>query len=107
MSLERKYSALTPSQMQAVAASLDNGVRTTELADAYGVSVRTIQRTRNRSRAPWTSVSVAGWSAEYIVTDLGPIRMTPWYPVVDNALGERIGTPDDQGVSSRSQGVPL
>ncbi len=72
------WRALTPSQCAVVREALASGVRARDLADAYGVSVRTVYRAARAARLPIVTVQVADWSAEYIVTDDGPVRCTSW-----------------------------
>jgi len=74
-----KWRALTPSQAQAIARARTAGVPVDQLAREYGVSTRTVQRAAAYGRAEYTVVRVAGWRAEFVVTHVGPMRMTPWY----------------------------
>ena len=75
-----KFVVLTPSQVGAIAAALANGAPPAALARQYGVSVRTVYRCRERARCAWAVGTVAGWRAEFALTGMGPVRMTPWYP---------------------------
>lgn len=75
----RQARTLIGRQQRLVAAALDNGVSAVELARAYGVSVRTVFRARERAREQWTEVVVGDWRAQFVLTDEGPVRVTPWW----------------------------
>lgn len=72
--------ALTPAQTQAVGRSLAAGVSPVTLARAYGCSVRTIYRARHAAQLEWQRVVVGEWAAEFLLTEYGPVRCTPWVP---------------------------
>jgi DNA invertase Pin-like site-specific DNA recombinase len=71
--------ALTPQQVQRVADALANGVPPSALAAEYGVSTRTVYRAREMARQEWLEVVVGGWRAQFVLTDGGPVRVTPWW----------------------------
>lgn len=74
-----RWRSLTPSQAQAIAYARHAGVDAGVLAKQYGVSARTIYRAAEYGRASFKVVRLAGWWAEFCLTHLGPMRMTPWY----------------------------
>ena len=69
---------ITPSQAHAIATAMLTGADAQALADAYGVSKRTIYRYARYGRTRWARVVVGEWAAEYVITEYGPIRCTPW-----------------------------
>lgn len=75
------WRSLTPSQAAAVVEAHAAGTPARELAAAYGVSTRTIWRTIRRDRSRHVVVQVEAWRAEFVITDDGPYRATPWYSV--------------------------
>ena len=71
--------ALTPSQAEAVCDAADKGVARDALAEAYGVSRRTIQRYLARGRRPKETVTLFGRRAEFVEDSDGqPLQVTPW-----------------------------
>lgn len=74
-----RWRALTPSQAQAIARAVAAGVKVSVLAAEYGVSTRTIYRAARYGRADYVTVRLSGWRAEFVLTHLGPMRMTVWY----------------------------
>ncbi len=72
--------ALTPDQETAIAAALAARADIRAVADAYGVSVRTIYRARDRAKRPAYEVDVAGYRATFQLEDGLPIQVTPWVP---------------------------
>jgi DNA invertase Pin-like site-specific DNA recombinase len=75
-----RYRALTPGQAGAIRAAAKSGVRALLLAAEYGVSVRTIYRTLERSGCSVHLVRLDDWRAEFEMTDEGPVRVTSWLP---------------------------
>lgn len=55
------------------------GVPAAALAREYRVSVRTIYRAIKRSVLPVVVVRVGPWRAEFVISEAGPVRCTPWY----------------------------
>lgn len=73
-----RFTVLTPARAREIAKALAAGVPRKALADEYGVTLRTIDRARERARQPSAVVRVEGWWAEFVLTDEGPVRVTPW-----------------------------
>lgn len=73
------WRALTPSQAKAAAKAKADGVKPGALAAEYGVSVRTIYRAIRQATTPHAVGRVGDWWAEFVLTDEGPIRLTPWH----------------------------
>jgi hypothetical protein len=72
--------ATTPAQDRAIVQARAHGARVADLADAYGVTVRTIYRVLLRGVEPTVDASVGDWKAPFLLTDEGPIQVTPWVP---------------------------
>ena len=71
---------LSPMQSVAIADAHASGVTVRALAERYGVTRRTIYRTLERVRTGHpVVVQVEHWTAEFMVTSDGPIRMTAWH----------------------------
>lgn len=73
-----QFRALSPAQEDAVRKALGAGADRHALARAYDVSVRTIQRARERACEEWVEVEVAGYRASFVVDELGPKQRTDW-----------------------------
>lgn len=69
---------LTRPQVVAIRLNRTHGARIVDLAEAYGVSRRTIYRALERATVPVHRVEVAGWFADFEIIEDGPIRVTPW-----------------------------
>ena len=74
--------ALTPEKAHAVRAAVASGCRRKDLADAYGVSLRTIDRyLSSPDYGDWhrTMITVGGWRAVFAFRDeAAPRRVGPW-----------------------------
>ena len=71
----RAWRRLTLSQEAAIRAS---GATPYQLSQQYGVSLRTIYRVLARRSSDYTRVEVAGYHAEFEVTEAGPRQKTEW-----------------------------
>ncbi len=79
-----RWRRLTPEQSAAIKAAADAGADIGELAEAYHVNRRTIYRAIERARKEVIEQAVVGpYSAQFAITDEGPVQLTPWVPAVD------------------------
>lgn len=74
------WRGLTPTQARAIRDAYRAGVPVPQLADQYGVHRRSIYRALKVADQPVRIVTIDGWTAQYVIGDEGPIRMTAWYP---------------------------
>ena len=82
MTVQAHPRKLTPLQEDTVRALRRQGVPIRVLADTYGVTKRTIQRTLHE-RAPLRIevVVLDGWYAQFEIHELGPVQRTDWRAV--------------------------
>ena len=73
-----KWRRLTPAQCRSISIACSAGVAVTALAAEYGVSTRTIYRAASYGRQQWQEVRVGDWKAEFVLSELGPVRCTAW-----------------------------
>lgn len=74
-----QWRKITPAQAAAIAVDRASGVPASVIAEAYGVSVRTIYRAVACAQLPMVRVAVGSWHAEFMLTDDGPVRATAWH----------------------------
>lgn len=75
-----RWRTVTPERAHAVREAWKAGVRAADLAQQYGVTIRTIYRYVHRAGEPWQTVSVFDYKATFVKGDDGePVRMT-WVP---------------------------
>lgn len=74
-----RWRRLTPDQERAIRVA-HPGVSLRVLANRYGVSKRTIERTLQRDDRGDRTVRVGGYEAPFTVRDEGPRQVGPWLP---------------------------
>lgn len=72
------FRKLTPDQETAVRQQHLRGATLRQLADQYGVTVRTIARTLHRAQRDVITVEAGPYRATYELSDEGPVQLTPW-----------------------------
>lgn len=75
-----RYERLTSQQCAAIRAAWIAGQPATDLAQKFGVAVRTVYRILERESQPRVTVQVADWRTEFAVTDEGPVQVDRWRP---------------------------
>jgi hypothetical protein len=70
----------TPERDRALAAAHRSGATVAALAAAYGLGLRTAYRAIARSSQPYLVARMDGWTAQFVVSDEGPVQVTPWVP---------------------------
>lgn len=80
MSGSFQWRSTTPAQDSAIAAAVRSGATVVGIAQAYGISTRTVLRAIERADKPIETARLGGWSAPFAITEEGPVQIGPWRP---------------------------